>query len=467
VGARARADVVVSCRPELVADAVRDRLEAVDRHPVHVAVTGPPTAGQHAAGAAPRRRAKDGRRVNACVVVRGDGSSLPACLASLGDVADATTVVEAGPDDELASVRNAALDGISGGWVLMVDSTQTLDPASGEVVRDLVYRGGFVGYTARERRQLGLDGAVSAVEPRVAVLFPRHPDLRYVGRIAEQLLPRRADLAFRLVSSPIVLHQHERRAEHDPVGWARRNLPVLERAVREDAGEPFHLYNLGHALELLGLHGEAEDAQRRAIAAATRHATWLPVAQVSLARAIGAQGRKPEAVKACKSATKLAPEWAAGWCALGAALDEAGRPEKALRAYTRALECADDVMLTAGGPDDTAWQVRAAIGKIHFALGHHGEAAECLEGAVALRPTDAELRVWLARAYQAIGWASDARRHLEEAMAGRAGPEAYLRFSEHFTTTAHNALLRGLADNPEDRALLERIDSLRATQAMW
>ena len=45
MGARARADVLVSCRPELIADAVRARLEAIDRHPVHVPITGSPITG--------------------------------------------------------------------------------------------------------------------------------------------------------------------------------------------------------------------------------------------------------------------------------------------------------------------------------------------------------------------------------------------------------------------------------------
>ena len=155
--------------------------------------------------------------MNACVIVRDGGSFLAECLASLGEVADTITVVEAEQPDDMASARNAALDRVSGGWVLMLDSSQTLDPASSDVVRELVYGGGFVGYTAREVHQFGMDGAVSELDERAAVLFPVHRDLRYVGPVAEQLLPRRSGLGFRLMSSPIILHQHDRRPERrDP-----------------------------------------------------------------------------------------------------------------------------------------------------------------------------------------------------------------------------------------------------------
>ena len=50
----------------------------------------------------------------------------------------AITVVEAQSDEDMASVRNDALDRATGDWVLMLDATQTLDPASVKRVRRLV-----------------------------------------------------------------------------------------------------------------------------------------------------------------------------------------------------------------------------------------------------------------------------------------------------------------------------------------
>jgi tetratricopeptide (TPR) repeat protein len=152
---------------------------------------------------------------------------------------------------------------------------------------------------------------------------------------------------------------------------------------------------------------------------------------------------------------------------LGAAQVDAGRPKAALRAYTRALNCDGDIWLTSDVPDDTGWRVRAGMAKIHLAANQHGEAADCLVGAVALNPTNAELHALLAHTYEAVGRSGDARRHLESAvMVARAGPDAYLAFGDFFTKKAEEALLRGLVDNAESRPLLERIERLRAARAI-
>jgi hypothetical protein len=46
-------------------------------------------------------------------------------------------------------------------------------------------------------------------------------------------------------------------------------------------------------------------------------------------------------------------------------------------------------------------------------------------------------------------------------VAAAAGAEAHLAFGDFFTRKAEEALLRGLVDNAESRALLMRIERLR------
>jgi Flp pilus assembly protein TadD len=187
-----------------------------------------------------------------------------------------------------------------------------------------------------------------------------------------------------------------------------------------------------------------------------------------VSRAVAAQGETAEAVAHCQAATKCAPYWAQGWTMLGAALVDVGRLKAALRAYMHALDCAGDTWLPSDGPDDTVWQARAGLGKIHLALGQFGDAAECLSGAVALNPGDAELHLWLSRAYEAMGRSGDARRHLERATTvARAGPGAYVAMGDFFAKKAEEALLRGLAENAESRALLRRVEGLRAARAIF
>jgi tetratricopeptide (TPR) repeat protein len=232
--------------------------------------------------------------------------------------------------------------------------------------------------------------------------------------------------------------------------------------VREAPHEPFHRYNLGVALHHLGLNAEAEKTLRRALKRAPRRAVWAPSAYASLARAVAAQGRASEAAELAATATELAPDWAAGWCMLGDARAAAGRPDDALQAYERALDCGEQSMLPGAAPNDTTWEVRRGIARIHFAREDYVSAADCLTHAVALNPSSPELRVMLAQAYEGAGHSGEARRHLELAVAGApGGADAYLAFGDFFARKAEEALLRGLVDNAESRALLEQIERLR------
>jgi glycosyltransferase involved in cell wall biosynthesis/tetratricopeptide (TPR) repeat protein len=461
IGVRGRADVLANCRPELLAEAVRGRLAALADGPPPVAAAAVPVSTSR------RRPGKPPRRITACVVVTEPAAPLKQCLSSLETVADEAIVVDGEASEDLASVRNDALERGTGEWALMVDATHTLDPRSVDRVRELVKKNRFVGYASRELHQFGLDGAVSAIERRIPVLFPLHPDLRYAGRVEEQLLPP-AGLNFRLERSRVVLHQHSFRAEHDdPVARARRHLPLLERSARESPDEPFHQYNLGVALHHLGLHGEAETTLRQAIAQAPKGTLWVPPGYTALSRAVAGQGRRSEAVTLCETAVELAPKWPQGWCMLGEALLDYGRAKPALRAFARALRSGEAMWLVSDVPDDTAWRVRVAMARVHLTLGDPEQAAECLARASALHSGNSDLEVLMARTLEALGRPIDAGRHLERATAiPHGGPGAFAAFGDFFTKKAEDALLRGLVENPESRALIARIERLRAARAI-
>jgi predicted Zn-dependent protease len=119
-------------------------------------------------------------------------------------------------------------------------------------------------------------------------------------------------------------------------------------------------------------------------------------------------------------------------------------------------------MLPGAAPDDTAWEVRRGIARVHFARENYASAADCLTHAVALNPGNPELRVMLAQAYEGLGQSGEARRHLERAVSGApSGADTYLAFGDFFARKAEEALLSGLVDNAESRALLEQIERLR------
>jgi predicted Zn-dependent protease len=206
---------------------------------------------------------------------------------------------------------------------------------------------------------------------------------------------------------------------------------------------------------------------RQAIALAPPGALWVAPGYTALSRAVAGQGRSAEAVTLCKTAVKLAPKWPQGWCMLGAALLDDRRPKRALRAFARALRCGESMWLVSDVPDDTAWRVRVAMARIQLELGDYQQAADCLARASALHSGNSDLEVLIARAQEALGRPIDAGRHLERATAiPHGGPGAFMAFGDFFTKKAEDALLRGLVENPESRALIARIERLRAARAI-
>ena len=173
--------------------------------------------------------------------------------------------------------------------------------------------------------------------------------------------------------------------------------------MREAPDEPFHRYNLGVALQLLWLNPEAEKTLRRAIktGAAPRHLGAVGLRRAGACRRRSGAGS--EARHWPRPRCELAPDWAAGWCALGEAWAAAGRHDDALQAYAA----------RAG--------LRGAIAAPRRRAGRHGVAgaqrhrqdplrARGLRGgsgllahAVAFHPSAPELRVMLAQAYEGTG----------------------------------------------------------------
>ena len=209
-GARARADVLVSCAPEVVATAVRERIEAIAKR----SRRRPPRQGgpvaraecRAAAAPAPRRRRPAPQRMRRRArrravppavplqprggggfrrrrrgrVGRGHGGGPQRGPRPRDRRLGAHARCGADPRSRPASTSSTSSCAGTGSW-----ATQRASCISS-------------AWTARSPPSRG--GSI--------FLFPRHPDLRYLGRAAEQLLPQRRGLEFGLVPSQVVLHRH-------------------------------------------------------------------------------------------------------------------------------------------------------------------------------------------------------------------------------------------------------------------
>jgi glycosyltransferase involved in cell wall biosynthesis/tetratricopeptide (TPR) repeat protein/GT2 family glycosyltransferase/SAM-dependent methyltransferase len=386
---RARSRVVEQCSWARVGAIVEERLG----HDVRLRRR--PPAG------APRRS-----RLSVCMIVRDEEPRLRACLASVREVADQIVVVDTGSvdrtrevarelgaevsevpwTDDWAAARNASLARATGDWILVIDADQTVEPSSLGELRRLIARDVSVGYLLRQRNYMEEEGTEAVFEHLIVRLFPNRPDIRYAGRIHEQVT-RTSGQPLPLERCGVILHHDGYRSAAARRGKAERDLPVLERAIADEPDEPFHVYNLGVTLQALGRFADAETAARRAIELGMERATpgrmagYVLAAHVLLATALTGREEHAEAAEMCRRALAIAPEFSDAWCTLGGIELRRGRAQQALEAYERALGCPPS--LPAGWTDaaTAGWKARLGIAQAALRLGRWEEALASAEEA--------------------------------------------------------------------------------------
>ena len=218
--------------------------------------------------------------------------SLEACLKSIRPWVDEMIVVDTGSKDDtphiaerlgarvyhfpwcdsFATARNESLRHARGKWIFWMDSDDTIDAVSGGKLRELAEKEpppGVLGYVMQVHCPgPGADGETDVTVVDHLKMFRNQPDLRFEGRIHEQIIPaiRRAggEVAW---TDVFVVHSGY---DHSPEGQERkkqRDLHLLQLELQERPEHPFTLFNLGMTYADIGRHAEAVDFLKRSIAA--------------------------------------------------------------------------------------------------------------------------------------------------------------------------------------------------------
>jgi Flp pilus assembly protein TadD len=358
-------------------------------------------------------------------MVKNEEVLLPGCLDSVAGVADEIVVVDTGSTDatvdiarargatvafwpwvrlDFSTPQNVAIDHATGEWILALDADNRLDGSSHAEVRRLIDTHELVGYLVRHLSYHGDEGTAAATEHLTLRLFPRHPSIRWVGRIHPQVLPADPDLPFRVTPSNLVIHHEGYRPAHYA---SRENLAgyqsALEELVRQRPDDPYYHFGLG-ALQLrLGNAAQAERLLQRAITlnhARIRegnHAPYVVYAHVLLVHALAGQGRLPDAVDASHRLIELAPDLSDAWCGLGSIEARRANWRAAIAAYQRALACQEGPAFVPTDRATAGWKALVGLGHVYLELGQFAAARAPLERAAAENPSHPAIRAGLAR----------------------------------------------------------------------
>jgi FkbM family methyltransferase len=333
-------------------------------------------------------------RLSLCMIVRDNARTIEACLASIRPWVDEMVVVDTGSSDDtpqlarrlgarvyhfpwcddFSAARNESLKYARGEWVFWMDSDDTIDPDCGAKLRALAGREPspeLLGYVMQVHCPgPGEDGPHDVTVVDHVKLFRNRPDLRFDGRIHEQILPaiHRAggEVAF---TDLFVTHAGY---DHSPQGQKKkleRDLRILHRELAERPDHPFTLFNLGMTYADAKDYDKALDFLWRSIEHSGPRDSHVRKAYALVAHCESTRGRPEAAWEACRKGLRLFPQDAELRFRRGVVLHELGRLREAVAAYEDLLEAGDERHFSSLDRGLTGFKARHNLAVVHGDLG--------------------------------------------------------------------------------------------------
>jgi GT2 family glycosyltransferase/2-polyprenyl-3-methyl-5-hydroxy-6-metoxy-1,4-benzoquinol methylase/tetratricopeptide (TPR) repeat protein len=327
-----------------------------------------------------------------CMIARDNRRTIAPALESIRPWVDEMVVVDTGSRDEtpavcarlgarvyhfpwvdnFAAARNESVRHARGRWFFWMDSDDTIDPDRGRRLRELAYSAGdpsILGYVVQVR----CPGATAADGVTVVdhvKLIRNRPDLRFEGRIHEQVLP-----AIRRVGGEVAwtdLFVTHSGYDHSPEGQTRkltRDLRLLHLDLAERPGHPFVLFNLGMTYADVGRCAEAAGYLRESIAAAEAGESHVRKAYALLVGCEDRQGRWEAAWAACTEGLGRFPLDTELRFRRGLLLHAKGRLDEAVEAYEGLLERPDERHFSSAVDGIAGPLARHNLGLVYWDLG--------------------------------------------------------------------------------------------------
>lgn len=376
--------------------------------------------------------------LSAVLIVKNEAENLPRCLKSLQGIADEIIVVDTGSTDDtvkiaeqfgaklgsfewcnhFAKARNASLELATQPWCLWIDADEELDPASLNMLREGIMRPQFGGYFIEIQNFLGEGQPANTFVHAPLRLWRNHPDIRFEGRIHEQIVGGILEKGWYTATMNGVRLNHygylsEMMISRDK---SARTIGLLKQAIEEEPEFAFHWFNLAMAYAVGQQWNECIEAAERALEFMHERAAYHGNTYHLLASAHVNLNRCEEALAICERAA------ADGYDSLllsyerGQALLKLGRTEEALAEAERcaALDWPSGMTGDFGIFTHKRWSL---VGRLRAERGDYARALEALDLALAGNPEFKDAIGLKGAVLLQLGRLEEARPWLEQCLA--------------------------------------------------
>lgn len=263
--------------------------------------------------------------LSATLIVKNEAKHLEECIRSVQPVADEVIVVDTGSTDDTVAIarrmgarvstfewcddfsaaRNHALSLAQSTWCLWIDADERLDPSSYGAVLSALVRPHFGGFTIEIVNYLGQSASGEQLVHRPCRLFRNLPDVRFEGRIHEQITPslKRLGLPVALLEARL-LHFGYLQSEVEAKQKHERTVALLRAALEENPNDDFQQFNLANAHYTAGEFEEALPWYEKMAEGIPKGAVHGQFAFQSWAQSLCQLQRYEDALAVCDRATR-------------------------------------------------------------------------------------------------------------------------------------------------------------------
>ena len=335
------------------------------------------------------------RGTSLCMIARDSASTLKRSLASVRRWIDDIVVVDTGSVDEtpqiaaglgarvfsfpwcddFSAARNESIRHACGEWIFWLDSDEFIDDANGRKLRNLATSASDAGLMAFLMQQHSAtrqsDGQLAPAIINQVRMFRNKPELRFEGRVHEQIMPAVNRLHGQVAWTDIRI---DHSGYDDPLVRRReldRDLRLLGLELADRPNHPFALFNLGMTLNGLGQPLAAIAAMDCCLSAAAGDEPYLANAHMILITAQMQARTLDAATRICHEGRRRFPNNSTLLFQEGVLARETGRPADAIRAFESVLQSGEPMALVPADPDFRRYKTHQNLALAYGDLSRH------------------------------------------------------------------------------------------------
>jgi len=211
--------------------------------------------------------------ISLCMIVKNEQEFLPVCLDSVRDLVSEIIVADTGSSDrtidiaasygaavfsipwrnDFAQARNESLKHATSDWILYLDADERIDERNKNKIRKLIQLQDIWAINVRVIIPQSQRNLVTNFSNDYSRIFRNLPQIRFEGKVHEQILPSINRMGGKVLKSDIVFDHWGYALKQDKRKFRiQQNLVILTEELQKNPDDPFVHYNLGDTYRFLG-----------------------------------------------------------------------------------------------------------------------------------------------------------------------------------------------------------------------